>query len=278
MVFHCLFKDQSLCPSYYLVFFLGPTRQSVLPENFRPTNDTVPFTYGSVKAEWTLNDPGEYLVYAYPDFVYSKQSQSLHCRVWKKEMQYPWHQAAVENTPFKLTVKVNEDKKIAEGWDDCGSGDIREGRFVSTSSTLFNRTFADLHPYTKRKFIWAPYTCKIPPRRVHQAIAQIPSAKHILVIGDSTSRGPFCTRIWEDVHGFPKDTLCDYIRHDHTYWDQDFGHKFTWKVFKDDQTGTERNISFTFIWAPMWRHVKKAVPIILDLDPTPTHIIFTIGR
>lgn len=274
MSFHCIFPDHSLCPPYYTVMFHGPTRQTVSPENFTPSDKkNPPFTYGTVEATWSIDDPGEYTVYAYPDFVYSDRSKTLFCREWKT-MQFPWNKAAVENTPFRLVVKPTKQRE--EGYGDCSPHDLKVGRYLSTDASLSSQRFADMYAHTGRQFVWAPYNCKIPHRRVHEAIRSITSAKNILVIGDSTSRGYFCTRIWEDVHGTTKDTVCDYIRHDQTYWDQDVGHKFTWKMFEDENG--QRNVSFTFLWSPVWFHNKKAVPVLLALDPSPTHIVFTVGR
>ena len=274
MSFHCVFPEPSLCPQYYTVMFHGPTRQSVPPENFTPSNVTnPPFTYGTIEATWSIDDPGEYFVYAYPDFVYSDMSKALFCREWKT-MQFPWNQAAVENTPFRLVVKPTQQRE--EGYGDCSPDDLKVGRYLSTDASLSSQQFAEMYAHTGRQFVWAPYNCKIPHRRVHEAVQSITSARNILVIGDSTSRGYFCTRIWEGVHGTTKDTLCDYKRHNQTYWDQDIGHKFTWKIFVNESE--QRNVSFTFLWSPIWYHNKKAVPVLLALDPPPTHIVFTVGR
>jgi hypothetical protein len=282
LVFHCTLPDSSLCPPYFLVFFHGPTRQTIPPENFRQSNSSaVEFTHGTVEAEWTIRDPGEYLVYAFPDFVYSWEEKKLFCKTWKEDMEVPFHETAVEGTPFRLTVKPNPLKLVEEKWEGCSAQDHvlpSEGRYVSTNTSLSSPGFSSYYNNTSQKFVWSPYNCKIPHRRVEDAVSETPNLKHVLVVGDSTSRAFFCTRIWEDVHGFTKGTLCDYIKHDPTYWDQNVGHKFTWKVFNDG-TSEERNVSFTSIWAPFWGHnSKKANPVILGLDPPPTHVVFTIGR
>jgi|SRR2546423_8072946 len=271
MSFDCINPEPSLCPPYFLVMFHGPTRQTIPPENFRRANTTnPPFVHNTIQATWRIDDPGDYLVYAYPDFIYSYRSKKLFCRDWVR-MDFPWHKAAVEDTPFRLTV-IASGKEKPEGYGPCPPQQLT-GRYLSKNPSLSSQMFSDMYAHTNRQFIWAPYNCKIPHRRVTEAIESIPSAKNVLVIGDSTSRGFYCTRIWEGVHGDTHDTVCDYKKHNETYWDQSVGHKFSWKVFPDG-----RNVSFTFIWAPTWFHGKKHIPVLLALDPPPSHIIFTVGR
>ena len=89
MTFHCLFPEHFLCPSYFLILFHGPTRQTVPPDNFRPVDTTDEFVYGSREAEWTIMDEGEYTVYSYPDSVYNWKSKLMFCRKWNEEMEWP---------------------------------------------------------------------------------------------------------------------------------------------------------------------------------------------
>lgn len=280
-LFHCTNPEPSLCPRYYNVFFHGPSRVGIPPEGFKKLDSAPPLTFGTIQAEYKIMDPGEYLVYAFPDFVYSQEEKTLYCKKWKEEMKFPWNELAVEGTPLRFSVKPNPDKVIEEGWDECPATDINgtDGRYLSTNASIYPR-FAALFKNTKRHFIWSPFKCKIPARSVFDAVAQIPSMKNLLVIGDSTSRAYYCTRIWENIHGDPKGTLCDYITHNQTYWDQVYGHKFTWKLFKDENTGRQdRNVSFSYTWAPFWGHnSRKIKPVILELNPPPSHVIYTLGR
>jgi hypothetical protein len=280
-LFHCTNPEPSLCPRYYNVFFHGPSRVGIPPENFKKLNSTSRLTFGTIQAEYTIMDPGEYWVYAYPDFVYSQEESTLHCKKWKEEMKFPWHELAVEGIPIRFSVNPNPDKVIEEGWDECPPTDINgtSGRYLSTNASIYPR-FASLFKNTTRHFIWSPFRCKIPTRSVFDAVAQTPSMKNLLVIGDSTARAYFCTRIWEGIHGDPKGTLCDYITHNQSYWDQTYGHKFTWKLFENEDTGNhDRNVSFSYTWAPFWGHNSwKIKPVILELNPPPSHVVYTLGR
>jgi hypothetical protein len=193
--FYCTFPDQSLCPPYYRVFFHGPSRQSISPENFTSVHRTNnrPHDYATVQASWIIQDPGEYAVYAYPDFP--------NCTQWKN-MEYPWFRASVQSTPFHLTVKLS-------------------------------------------------------------------TSQHLLWIGDSTTRGPFCSRVWEAVHGTVSGSVCDYKAGLQSYWEMDWGHKFTAKIFD------QGNVSLSFLWCPT--NIDAIIEPLLALTPPPTHVIFNMG-
>jgi hypothetical protein len=188
-------------------------------------------------------------------------------------MQFPWFKAAVEGVPFKLKV-LDSPSPEPEGWGTCSPNEIANGRFLSTNASISPREFTDMYQYTEEEFAWAPYTCKIPHRNVSEAVQAIPNAKHFLWIGDSTTRGPFCAKLWEHVHGDVIGSVCDYKSGTTPYWEMKWGHKFTYKLYEFE--GEERNISFSFLWAP--DDMKTVLGPLLDLKhPTPTHVIFNMG-
>lgn len=269
MVFHCTFPDKSLCPPYYMVLFHGPTRQSVLPENFSELNWTYtsPDDFASVNAKWTIHDAGQYLVYAYPQFIY--------CGKWK-EMEFPWEKATVQGTPLTISV-IPGTSATEEGYQVCSANDIDAGRYLSTNPKVSSKEFADMYAGSGRDFVWAPYKCKIPHRTITEAIDLMPPAKHFLFVGDSLTRGGFCARIWESLHGTVQGGVCDYKNSPAEYWDMKWGHKFTHKVFeKDDKRDVERNVSFSYLWVA--HNFSTVVPTILTLtDPPPTHVVFNMG-
>lgn len=180
MVFHCTFPDKSLCPPYYMVLFHGPTRQSVLPENFSELNWTYtsPDDFASVNAKWTIHDAGQYLVYAYPQFIY--------CGKWK-EMEFPWEKATVQGTPLTISV-IPGTSATEEGYQVCSANDIDAGRYLSTNPKVSSKEFADMYAGSGRDFVWAPYKCKIPHRTITEAIDLMPPAKHFL----------FCRRLIDE--------------------------------------------------------------------------------
>jgi hypothetical protein len=257
MTFYCVSPDLTFCPPSYLVFFHGPTRQTVPPVMFTPV-DSAPGpsgVHGTVHARWTLHDPGEYIVYAYPEFVF--------CNKWNK-MEYPWFKAAVIGSPFVLPVEPGVSP--AEGFGKCSSDEAEFGRYLSTSSPHLSTLFND----SERLFAWAPYKCKIPPRTIRQAVAEVPSINHLVFMGDSTSRSSFCASIWEKLHGTVANSLCDFKNHPSEYWEEKKGHKFTSALF---DRGT-RNVSFTFLWTP--RNFTQSAVLFRGIPP-PTHIIFNVG-
>jgi len=238
---------------------------------FTPLNWTsdLPNSYAYVEAKWTIHDAGEYSVYAYPEFIY--------CSQWKP-MKFPWNKASVQGVPFKLIVNPNEGAlSNSEGYGVCSPHDIENGRYLSTDTDSSPSQFANMFVDSQREFLWAPYKCKVPPRSIAEAIDAIPSAKHIVFIGDSTTRGPFCAGVWEHLHGTVENGVCDYKNMPKKYWEMKKGHKFTLKVFEiDEDRHEERNISFSFLW--LANNFSIVVPTLLSLtDPPPTHVIFNMG-
>jgi len=274
MQFSCLYPEKSLCPPYYMVFFHGPSRQSVLPDAFTSLNWTVnsPHEFATVQATWTIHDPGHYNVYIYPQFVY--------CDIWQ-DMEFPWEKAAVQDTPFQLTVQPSPHATTPdtqEGYGTCTtSEEIDHGRYLSTNISS-NPRFTSMYAHSGRHFIWKPYTCNIPVRNIHEALDLIPSAKHFMFLGDSTTRGGFCTRIWQDLHGSVAGSVCDYKTDDGTvYWDLKWGHKFTSVLLeKNDNRQVERNVSFSFLW--LADNFTEVGPTLLSLtEPPPSHVVFNMG-
>jgi hypothetical protein len=261
-------NDQSLCPPYYRLFFQGPTRQSVPPGNFSDVqaieNDR--YNFAKVTATWTIHDPGEYLIYAYPEFSY--------CAQWSA-MEWPFFKASVQGTPAPLTVLPSRSPR-EEGYGVCATLDqVIDGRYLSTNNSLAPSAFTDLYKEPQREFAWAPYSCKIPPRNnLSEFISSMPSARNVVFMGDSTVRGPFCQKVIRHVHGTIKGTVCDdwdLAGHDNTKYHE---HKFTHKVFGMDNGGT-RNVSFTYLWVDQgFQFVKHQ---LLHMDPRPTHIVFNVG-
>jgi len=268
MVFFCTHPDQSLCPPYYRVFFFGPSRQTVLPLNFTEAQrmHNSPYDYGNVTGTWTIRDPGEYMVYAYPEFSI--------CGMWA-QMEWPWFKAAVQGVPIKLKVLASTAIDVEpEGYEACSPDEVTNGRFLSTDPSISPSNFTDMYRHTGREFAWAPYTCKIPRRNVSEALKAIPLAKHFVWFGDSTTRGSFCTRVWEHVHGDVVGSVCDYKSGFESYWEMRWGHKSTHKVFEID--GEQRNVSFSLVWTT---HTLDTVlaPLLEYKGPPPTHLIFNMG-
>jgi hypothetical protein len=253
MTFHCTSPDPKMCPPSYIVLFHGPSRHTVRPKLFSHIN-SIP---DIVVMKWSINDPGEYAVYAYPDF-----SSCI------SEEEIKWNAGSVEGSPLRITVQPGS-RTAEEGYEVCSSQDIGVGRYLSTTSA----TLSDIFANSSRTFAWAPYKCKIPPRTISQALDLIPSAKHFLFVGDSTTRGPFCVLIWEKLHGGVEGSACDY-RSAEVYRDVKWDHKFTSKVV--NVPDEPRNVSFSALWGPS--SVSGVSEVLLSLtDPPPTHVVFNVG-
>jgi hypothetical protein len=106
-------------------------------------------------------------------------------------------------------------------------------------------------------------------------------ANHFVFMGDSTTRGPFCAKVYMGVHGTVEGGVCDYLTEEgnRRYWDgtdmkMQWGHKFTHKVF--EMGDSERNVSFSFLW--LANNLTDTVTTLLSLtNPAPTHIVFNYG-
>lgn len=271
MEFSCTSPDEGMCPQYYMVLFDGPSRQNALPDIFTPLNWTnnSSHEYATVQAKWTIRDPGEYNVYAYPQFVY--------CEKWK-EMEWSWEKAAVQGSPFELTVQRKAPRSgEGKGYGTCISEDIDDGRYLSTNASLSSPQFAAMYEGSGRKFVWAPYKCKIPPRNINQVLDLMPTAKHFLFIGDSQTRGGFCARIWERLHGTVSGSVCDYKNSPEEYWETKWGHKFTSIILeKNEKRLEQRNVSFSYLWVA--HNFSDVIPTLLSLrNPPPTHVVFNMA-
>lgn len=254
MTFQCTSLNSTICPQSYMVLFHGPSRQNVLPEMFSP----VDAESETIRATWIINDPGEYSVYVYPEFRYCLYS----------ETDLSWNAASVEHSPFKITVQPNSPPLI-DGYGSCfSSADVLAGRYLSTNSLTLSSIFAN----SSRAFAWAPYKCKIPPRTAAQALDLMPSAKHVVFIGDSLSRGGFCARIWGSIRGSIEGSVCDYLTNFYEYIERKWEAKHTWRVIENHNEA--RNVSVSLCWAPV--DLSDIPPPSLFLPP-PTHVVFNQG-
>jgi hypothetical protein len=194
-------------------------------------------------------------------------------------MDAPWHKASVQGTPIDITVTPNPNESAtSEGYGVCTSDQIDDGRYLSTDQALAPPEFTAMYNDTDRSYIYAPYNCKIPHRTIIDVAKSIPSAKHFVFLGDSTMRGAFCARIWENIHGTVKDSVCDYMTDPETYLPTRWTDKTSTVELDASRGFTEtRNVSISFIWNPTPEvfEVKKAV--LLAMDPPPTHVVMNMG-
>jgi len=261
MQFICKTPDDKLCPTYYILMFHGPTRLTVNPEAFGPLNWTwaSPNEYAVLTVTWTIPDPGKYRVYAYPELPY--------CSQWNY-LVYTWIRATVDGTPFDLTVLPNGDA-VEEGYASCTNKQIYNGRYLSVDPSLSSTEFAAMYNSTGRAFVWAPYDCKIPALTLPEVVSSLPSAKHIVFLGDSVMRSGFCHTIWEPIRGV-RDGACN-----STPDEYHFSHKFTNLVVEEG--GISRSVNFTLLWTRWIEDLYNNLDIMLSLEPPPTHIVLSFA-
>jgi len=192
-------------------------------------------------------------------------------------MEYPWQKATVHGTPLQLNVLPDPNSRDYDDSDKnygvCKSTDAAmKGRFLSTDAEVSSRRFADMfHQPSRREFSWAPYKCKIPPRTTEEALIALPSAEHILWIGDSTLRGPFHQKLLNGLSGNLDWPSITRKSHDHA---------FTWGIIQHPKTGYQRNVSFSRIFAhDDIKEVLSAIESLSTSDdtPKPTHVVFNMG-
>jgi len=189
-------------------------------------------------------------------------------------MEYPWQKASVTGTPLQLNVLPNTLLDHSDSVDDYGvcnsTDDAMNGRFLSTNAEVSSSRFADMfNNVARREFSWAPYKCKIPARTTEEALNALPSARHILWIGDSTFRGPFHQKLLRSLSGNSEETVTR--SHDDA---------FSWALIKDPETGDIRNISFSRIFAH--KGIEDMLSTVESLstsytEPKPTHVVFNMG-
>jgi hypothetical protein len=272
MQFTCTSPEPTLCPAHYMVMFTGPTKLNVSPELFGQLEWTLnfPSDHAVVEARFEINDPGRYKILAYPDFMY--------CRQWD-DLEFPWHRATVQDCPLEITVVPNRKDDTIEAFGKCTTEQIENGRFLSTNPALSSEAFSALYKDSGRSYIYAPYECKVPHRTLIEALTELPSANHIVYVGDSTMRGPFCAKLWEGLHGTVEHTLCDYLNSPGEYYENKWGHKSSYAVLSQEHGFAEpRNVSISFFWSPSWLHFDKHnIPAVLEMDPPPTHLVVNMG-
>ncbi|GAO46842.1 hypothetical protein SAICODRAFT_29883 [Saitoella complicata NRRL Y-17804] len=202
--------EEGWCPSSYILWFRGLT-SLVVPHDphhicvLDSQNKTVGITYA-------IKDPGVYEVWAWPEYE--------DCERFK-EMKYPLSNALVQGTPYKITV---EGAAPEEGYGVCVE-DAPEGRWVSTEHTdrshksdAWARSYQNSHGHWRNAFIYQPYSCK--RAATSPATLDDPSlsdVKHVLYIGDLTTRGPYCAHTYPMFHDGKIDGPCAYT-HDYEFW------------------------------------------------------------
>ena len=202
--FKCLW-NADLCPKSYIIILRGPTIYSPSIEAAKQdANDKTVVT-----VEINVPEPGQYELYAWPDF----EICPTH---WREHMIYPFNRGQVLGTPTH--VKIVGKPLVVDKLEPCALGDPEttgrsHGRWIAKSalqSQYQQSAWAQSFP-EKQEYIFQPYNCK----RAHRIAVDINKSSHItniLFLGDSVLRGAFCSQVWPQLSKSGKaDGNCEFI-------------------------------------------------------------------
>ncbi|KAL7271366.1 hypothetical protein RUND412_005889 [Rhizina undulata] len=275
----CIHQEEKYCPPAYYVQFYGPTTMPIPITGFRQISKRI------VKANMTLNEPGNYNVYAWPN--------DPQCQQWQSEEIPPPQQVyrqAVQGCPHKLqvigisdgagngAVRVDTHRKC-ENYEE-----ILDGRWINKNNVvpemIRQYSFGQFHPnqsvaeqyslenFEQSRYIYSPYDCKIPHRSILNAIEDLPSAKHFLFIGDSVARGYVCTRIFKDLFGADNLGVCEF-HPESKVWEH--GNK------QAEWTHPNGNRTVNVTLAFPHRDINEMWPFLDSLTPKPDFVAFNMG-
>lgn len=142
-------------------------------------------------------EPGHYELFAWPDF----EACPHH---WRENMKYPVNRGQVMGTPAPLVVTGTP--AVSDGLGPCSlagseSSGRSLGRWIAKDALRprYGRAdWATSFPGEQR-YIYQPYSCKRTHRTARAAIDGARSVKNVLFVGDSVTRGAFCSQVWPQL-------------------------------------------------------------------------------
>lgn len=292
---HCIHTDESYCPPSYLVQFYGPAAAAV------PITWLEQISPRTVAGVMMLGEPGDYQVYAWPD--------DPRCGRWQQEdILVPVYKQAVQGSPHSMhasaSVKergggrggnsngqIHKTKGLARvnPHRTCNSyEEILDGRWINyanVSSTLLSKySYGQFHPpddiiaeyglskelSSHARYVYSPYTCKIPHRTIVDVIDALPDLNHILFIGDSVARGFVCARVFKDLFGDDNMGVCEF-HPESKVWEH--GNKqATWIHPEDPKRSVDVTLAFTH------GDFQDIVPFLETLNENPPEVVvFNMG-
>ncbi|GAA5825876.1 hypothetical protein JCM5353_004533 [Sporobolomyces roseus] len=223
-----------------------------------------------IRVRFRLDDPGQYVAYAYPEHE--------KCDQWNDaETQY--HKLAVNGSPHSLNVTGESPKESSE---ICSPAQAftEPGRWVSKAhlnpahlipqSPHYSWLSNYLGPFTPKphtdySHVWAPFNCKIPHHTVGEWL-EIAKPDSIAFFGDSVIRDWFCFILWQTLFGdTPPGTTCAYSN-DASY------HTSNKEGIYTHRDGSTTNLRF--FWAPMGEE-PKVREALTGLETPPSHVFLS---
>ncbi|BFZ64846.1 hypothetical protein YB2330_005999 [Saitoella coloradoensis] len=207
MLFACTYAlEEGWCPQTYFVWFIGPTSAVVPVEDEYMTM----LDNSTIQIEWMIRDPGAYEIYVWPEYE--------HCEHYNW-MKFPLSKCMVYGTPFQIDVVGPPPIDSMTPCTGVMKKEEADGRWISTKhiaprylSEAWARTYFQGAAEEIPEYIWQPYTCKR-SRPVMATALDDPKYSHInhvLYIGDSTTRSPYCGLIYPALHDGVTDGVCEF--------------------------------------------------------------------
>ncbi|KAI5778246.1 hypothetical protein EDC01DRAFT_368101 [Geopyxis carbonaria] len=260
--FKCLWHHADLCPSKYVVILRGPTIYSP-PVSAMAQRAEDPKI---VEVEIRVPDPGEYKVYAWPDFEQCP-------KYWRENMKYPFNRGQVMGVPFDLTVGGSP--AIPDSLEPCDLhgkeyNGLSDGRWIrrdALQSTYKKTEWMQSLP-EESEWMYQPRSCKR-KRYNMTAIADAPSISHILFAGDSVLRGSFCSQIWPKLSASGlADGHCTFVNDPVLY------HVASKEMWYKSPAGRDIQLSFRFMDD---KPVSRLEGIPQTIKNAPSHIVANLG-
>ncbi|ODQ51015.1 hypothetical protein SAICODRAFT_21050 [Saitoella complicata NRRL Y-17804] len=255
LTLRCLYSD--LCPKRYYLLLRGP---SILTP---PLESMVRVDEKTVEIEVRVEDAGEYQVFAWPDYE--------ECPKWfRTELKYGMNRAQAMNSGVYISVRG---APLEEGLDSCSElerSEVGEGRWVATEAIAKRWQGVGWYESLDKgmEYTYQPYSCKRPHVNIKDVPRLLPSAEHIVFIGDSVMRGAFCTRVWPAFSESGKaDGPCTFIN------DRDLYHINPKHTSYKNPEGREVKLSFVFADDKP----RGALEYLTKEGINPTHIITNLG-
>ncbi|GAA6008147.1 hypothetical protein JCM10207_007045 [Rhodosporidiobolus poonsookiae] len=273
IVFSCSHPAErvaDLCPRAYRLIISGP---ATLSPDFAQSSEQL--DERRVRVRFTIRDPGQYEVWAWPEHD--------NCDDFQKAGTL-YNKMVVRDSPLPLIVTGQPQHEPSEL---CHPNEVNhglEGRWLSKAhvnpehlaieSPHFSWLASQLQPTSNTpgttiyNHFWAPYQCKIPHRTFADWLNTI-KADSIVFFGDSVIRDTFCLVVWTELFGKPEAGQTCHYNSD----TGPTGYHTTNKegTYQRSDGGTTK---LYFFWTPDGK--GDAVASALESLPhPPTHVLFS---
>lgn len=236
------------CPASYYIQYYGPTAGSVPARAFRVSADG-----RTVTATFAIADPGDYMVYAWPNALACARQQDAGV----KDELHAYRRMA-RGAPARLLV-VGRGR--VDGYRACdGFTQAVDARWVRADAV--KGEVKEMYGWTESGgYVYVPHNCKIPHRTVKEALGEL-GVESVLFLGDSVTRGYVCSIVWPQLFGHGCEG--DGGRHGNRYG-----------AWHNPSTGRRVDVSFVFLGAEGLS--GSALQEIRRTKTPPGLVVYNIG-